>query len=265
MFWTERSIDWPEVDNLSSSQTSLAQEGIRWFPKKNCPFRVWSYQLKRLTKRSRVGLKTIMKKLPFVRIDSTMAQEVGQEMLIYDFVTFKAHCLDQTTTLVYKACSEQISLDELKLRSQLREEVIFLALEELRKERLLEEGPELDSAFAGVTRREVLKAAGFLVALPAIASVVVPSPAAASSTKPNLAPCGVNSECLSRNCAANASGGRFCCVAGVGIPSGVGPGSGTCTPLANCDLYNATRCCTQGGAVPGAFMCPPGFIACLCT
>jgi hypothetical protein len=207
-----------------------------------------------------------MKLLPTVRIDTLMAQEVGQELLVYDWSTHKAHCLDQTTTLVYKACAEQISLDELKVRSKLTEEVIFLALEELKKEKLLEEGQEFGSTFAGMTRREALKA-GFLVSIPAISSVMVPSPAAASSTLPLLASCSSNLNCLSRNCAPSAVGGRQCCVPGVpgGAFTAVPPGSGTCTPTGTCaSTYNTNRCCTQGGAAAGGFFCPGGFEPCIC-
>lgn len=123
-----------------------------------------------------------MSKLPKAKINDLVVQESGQEILLYDLVTNKAYCLNETSAIVYQACDGRKTIADLKKQSNFPDEIIFLALEELRRENLLEEN--FVSLFDGMSRRQVIKKLGFpsLLVLPVISSVVAPAAAAAQST-----------------------------------------------------------------------------------
>lgn len=109
--------------------------------------------------------------------------------MIYDLNINKALCLNQTAALVYQLCdgtrtvSETNDLISKKLKTPVDEELILLALNELKKNNLLETNKESLNSLPVISRREVAKKVGLasLVALPIIASVVAPSAALAQS------------------------------------------------------------------------------------
>jgi hypothetical protein len=73
------------------------------------------------------------------------------------------------------------------------EEVVWLALDQLKKENLLENGGEIPTKFSGMSRREVIRKVGLAtaIALPVIAGLVAPTAAQAQS----IIPCIYDSEC----------------------------------------------------------------------
>lgn len=117
-----------------------------------------------------------MDKLPFARNTDVVMQELDGEILIYDSKTHKAYNLNETSAIVYTACNGKTSFDELKNKHNFTDDLIFLALDELRKENLLKEDNSYKSPFAGISRREVIKkvALGSLIALPVILALTVP-------------------------------------------------------------------------------------------
>lgn len=122
-----------------------------------------------------------MEKLPVARSENIVVQTLETELLIYDLMTNKAFCLNETAKVVFEACDGQTSLAELKRRAGLPDEVIYFALDELRRENLLAENYQ--SKFAGVSRRDVIKRIGLatMIALPVVASLVAPTAAHAAS------------------------------------------------------------------------------------
>lgn len=213
---------------------------------------------------------------PKTRSENIVVQEMDDEILIYDLNDNKAFCLNETSAIIYQLCNGKNSVAEInqqlsgKFKQPISDELIWLALDGLKKDNLLEESEQFDIDFKGLTRRQVIKKVGLssLVVLPVIASMVAPAAAATASLAALLASCSSPSSCQSGNCVASSAGGLKCCAAGVGGAfTGVEPGSGTCTPTGTCGAtYNSTRCCTQMGAVPGAFFCGgiPGFEPCVC-
>lgn len=125
-----------------------------------------------------------MDKLPLSRHKDVVIQELGKEILVYDLLTHKAYHLNETATLVYKSCDGKTAFAELRIKTKFTDEIIFLALDELKKENLLEEDDSYSSPFAGVTRREVIRRVGLtsMIAFPVISSLVAPTASMAQST-----------------------------------------------------------------------------------
>lgn len=117
-------------------------------------------------------------------------QEFENEVLIYDLNINKAFCLNQTSALVYqladgtKTVSEISELMSKRLKTLVSEDLVWLALDGLKKDNLLENADEVFKHFTGLTRREVVKRVGLasMVMLPLITSVVAPKAAMAQSS-----------------------------------------------------------------------------------
>ena len=120
-------------------------------------------------------------KLPQARTSELMEQNADKELLIYDLRIDKAFVLNETSKNVFKACNGKASFDELKLQYNYTDDLIYLALDELKKNDLMQD--EYLSPFAGMNRREVIRRVGLasMIALPVISGLVAPSAAHASS------------------------------------------------------------------------------------
>ena len=132
-----------------------------------------------------------MKVLPVARTESLIVKEVDGETLVYDVKTDKAHCLNETAALVWKNCDGRKNVSDIakvlsaKSDSSVKDEVVWLALDQLEKFKLLEEAPAKPAMFAGMTRRQMVARLGIAaVALPAIVAIVAPNAKAQSSVPP---------------------------------------------------------------------------------
>jgi hypothetical protein len=142
---------------------------------------------------------------PTARKQGLVVQEMPDELLVYDLDSNKAHCLNQTAAFVWKSCDGQTSVTDIaslyyvESGGKMSEDLVWLAIDQLNENNLLES--EIKSAFAGQSRREVLKKIGFasVVALPVIASLVAPKNAFALASCGCLSP-GTNNEI--NNCTA---------------------------------------------------------------
>ena len=123
----------------------------------------------------------MMSRLPQTKTENIVVQYVGDEVLIYDLITNKAFCLNETSALVYNACDGKTVLADFKRKHNFPDELIFFALDELSKQDLIEKNYE--SPLKGMKRREVIKKIGLatMVALPVIASLVAPTALQAAS------------------------------------------------------------------------------------
>lgn len=152
---------------------------------------------------------------PKSRKDNLVIQELEGEVLIYDLEKNKAFCLNETSALVWQACDGSRTIANItdvvgkQLNSQVNEDVIWLALDQLSKESLVEKQTELGSKFSGLSRREVVKKVGLasLVALPMIATLTAPVAAQTGTCvqnspacTPNGMGCTTNNTCCSCNC-----------------------------------------------------------------
>lgn len=127
---------------------------------------------------------------PKARKENLVVQELDGEVLIYDLDKNKAFCLNETSTLVWQLCDGNKSVSEIsetisrKFDLPANEDLVWLALDQLKKEKLIANGEEVVSGFAGMSRREVIKKVGFgtMIALPFVSSLVAPTAISAQST-----------------------------------------------------------------------------------
>jgi hypothetical protein len=115
-------------------------------------------------------------------------QRVGAETLVYDELRHKAYCLNETASIVWRLANGERSIAQLcaaaalELNAPISEEVVSFALEELRRDGLVE--PSTSPAAAStVSRRLALQRLGVggALLLPAIAAIVAPTAAQAYS------------------------------------------------------------------------------------
>lgn len=123
------------------------------------------------------------------RKDGVVTQEVDKEILVYDLGKNKAYCLNETSAIVYQMCDGERSVSEItekvssKLRKPVSEDLVWLAIDQLQKEQLVDTGVVAGERFVGLDRREVLRKIGLasIVALPLITGVIAPPAAHAAS------------------------------------------------------------------------------------
>lgn len=111
-----------------------------------------------------------------------VVQPANSELLIYNLKTDKAFCLNETSTIVFNACNGTTSFAELKKNHQLTDALIYLALDELKRNNLLK--GDYISPNKGIDRREVIKRAGLasMMALPIVLSLSAPKAVQANSS-----------------------------------------------------------------------------------
>lgn len=118
-----------------------------------------------------------MSQNPIARKEGLVLQEMPDELLVYDLETNKAHCLNETSALIWKACDGDKSVSEItvSLGNSVPEELVWLAIDQLNEKNLLEN--KVPTKFSGQTRREVIKKIGLasVIALPFVASLVAPT------------------------------------------------------------------------------------------
>ena len=188
-----------------------------------------------------------------------VVQDLPDETLIFDQRTAKAHCLNQTTALVWRNCDGRNDLAGLARQTGLAEPLVQLALEQLASRRLLEGSIERGSPAQRRSRRELLKQlAAATVALPAILTVTAPQANAAGSAppftcsgKPNGTSCGGGQICCSGACCNNnakvcVGPSPSCC-----CPPGAAAGVNGCF----CDLMGRINNCCSGSCSRDGVVC----------
>lgn len=126
---------------------------------------------------------------PLGRKENIVVQELDGEVLIYNLNDNKAFCLNETSALVWQMCDGNKSVSEIsqavgsKLNAPVSEDLVWLAIDQLKNEKLLANNEEIVPDFNGVSRREVIKKIGLtsMVALPFVSSLVAPKAAQAQS------------------------------------------------------------------------------------
>jgi hypothetical protein len=206
------------------------------------------------------------RKLPKARSKDMVVQNFDKEVLIYDFNTSKAFCLNETAAKVFNACDGKTTFSELKTEFQFSDDIISLALDELLKRNLLTEDANYQSAFTATNRREIIKKIGLasMIALPVVSSIVAPTSAQAASGGAAIGTaCSANSECASNNCV----GGRnspTCCSPTTAF-SNIAPNDTFCSEPNQVCSSNAYLCCS-GSVRDGAFDCgDPQRLPCICN
>jgi hypothetical protein len=175
---------------------------------------------------------------PTARNEDLVVQEAEPETLVYDLLSNKAHHLNETASLIWKLCDGEKSVRDIgnsisvKTGLQVNDELVWVALNDLSRNKLLKSDIELPENLKGFSRREMIRKAGLgaMVALPVIASLVAPLPIHANSS------CAAGGSCT---CNAT-SGGRQGQICTASVPcadtncrcawANNGNAQGTCVP-----------------------------------
>lgn len=203
---------------------------------------------------------------PKGRENDIVLQQLKDEVLIYDLTINKAFSLNETSALIWNLCDGNNSVADIsgqlskKLNQPVTDDLVWLALDQFKKDNLLANNEQVEIKFDGLTRREVIRKVGFasMIALPVISSIIAPTAANAAS--------GGGTATLGQSCAASVDcassapvcanlilvGGKACCNATAGGTSRYVSGqlygtsvSGDCT-TASCS--NTQVLCCSGSA-----------------
>ena len=145
---------------------------------------------------------------PKARAEGLVVRELAKEVLVYDLDTHRAVCLNSTAATVWRLCDGRRTAADIRKALEksavgsVPDEVVWLGLEQLDKDRLLDARPTRPAELAGISRREMIRRVGLAaaVALPVVASIVAPTPAQASSCLPSGAACSTGAQCCSTTC-----------------------------------------------------------------
>ena len=140
--------------------------------------------------------------LPLARTDQLVVQVLPDEVLVYDLGRHEAHCLNKASAAVWKLCDGKTTVAEMsrrlgrELAAPVDYDFVWLALSQLRRFHLLEEGGGSLGALQVSRRDLVRKYLPAALALPLILSVPAPTPAqAASKCGSSGDPCRSNDDC----------------------------------------------------------------------
>lgn len=143
------------------------------------------------------------KLLPRARRQDLIIREVPGETLVYDETRHKAHCLNEAAALVWECCDGQTTSADAARRLQERvdatmdEDAVSLAVRQLEKAHLLEDGTAPRERAAWLSRRDVARKLGITaLALPLVSSVLAPTAAQAAT----CVPCGQACNILTDTC-----------------------------------------------------------------
>lgn len=122
------------------------------------------------------------------RQSDIVVQEAGNEILIYDLRSHRTLFLNETAAIVWRSLDGATDIKSVafelsrKTKSEPNEEIVWLTIDSLGKEDLLENA-KLPSPVSGLNRRNAVKRIGMatMIALPLITSVVAPNAANAAS------------------------------------------------------------------------------------
>ena len=155
------------------------------------------------------------KSLPKSRSNADLViEELPDELLVYDTRRKKAHCLNRTAALVFRACDGRTTIDEavaLLAKAGLSgtPELVELAVADLESAHLVLRPEGIATETLRRSRRRMLKQLGIAVgaslAIPLVQSIVAPSIAQAASLLASGSPCTSGPQCASGVCS-----GGFC-------------------------------------------------------
>jgi hypothetical protein len=159
---------------------------------------------------------------PEKRREGLVVTELQDEVLVYDLDRHRAHCLNPPAAAVFRRCDGRATVREIARRLHADEPVaaseaaVRLALERLDEAHLLEVSLGDTKSAPALSRRELIRRAAVLsgLLLPAITSVMAPTPAEAAATcvasctsKPFGTPC---SSTAPANCLCTCDGAGNC-------------------------------------------------------
>jgi Coenzyme PQQ synthesis protein D (PqqD) len=218
---------------------------------------------------------------PLARQSEVVTQEMGDEILIYDLKSDKAFALNTTSSIVWQYCDGKTSVSEIarkmseKLSENVSEDLVWLTLDKLHQQKLLQKDTDFVTPFEGISRRKVIQRIGFasMIALPVIGNLVAPFAAQAQSVgcpttgnaRPLNCPCTAITQCQppsTRCCLSSpgAPGNQTCVVTSTQINDG-GLCGNSCSCISNCcagGLCVASMTVTSGNPCSVGCQCVTG-------
>lgn len=151
--------------------------------------------------------------LPCARKDELIVRELPDELLVYDLQRDKAHCLNNASAFVWKHCDGKMTVAQLtrllerEFATPVDDDVVWLALSQLRRFHLLEEESRTIIGMKVTRRNLVRKYIPAALVLPMILSIPAPTSAQAVSGactpatgRPNGCPCTTFTQCATNCC-----------------------------------------------------------------
>jgi hypothetical protein len=144
--------------------------------------------------------------MPQARNKGLVVQKLAEEVVVYDTGSQKAHCLNSSAALIWEHCDGKRTVRELSdlLEGDQRgkEEMVWVALDQLEKSQLLQHPITRPNAIAGMNRRQMLKAAGIvaMIAVPVVSTIVAPKAAQAVTCLATGQGCTISAQCCSGLC-----------------------------------------------------------------
>jgi hypothetical protein len=156
----------------------------------------------------RRAMKSREQSVPRARREGLLVQELRDEVLVYDPIRHKAHCLNQTAALVWNCCDGKTTVKQMvrllakETDSPDDEAVVWMAFDQLAKAHLLQSQTRKWPGSSGISRREVMRRIGTAaaVALPVVASITAPRAVQAGTCGPSGLPCTSPLMCCSGVC-----------------------------------------------------------------
>jgi len=140
-----------------------------------------------------------------MRKQGLVIDDLPNEVLVYDLERDQAHCLNRTAALVWRACDGDTGAPEIarRLRVELdapfNEELVWMALDQLEKQHLLEHAIAVPSQFTHLSRRQMIRNLGLAaaIAVPVVTSIVAPTAVQAATCQQSGNPCVPSKLCCS--------------------------------------------------------------------
>jgi len=145
---------------------------------------------------------------PVARKQGLVIQELPDEVLVYDLERDRAHCLNETAAFVWQRCDGRNSTAQIaltlgnQLNCEVDEKIVWLALDQLGRNHLLEKQPAVPQAMKSMNRRAMVRALGLTaaVAIPLVTSILAPTAQAATSCRGGGVACTDSAQCCSNLC-----------------------------------------------------------------
>jgi len=153
-----------------------------------------------------MNLKRSSDRIPAARRNGLVVQKLTDEVVVYDTNNQRAHCLNSSAALVWEHCDGNRSVNELSDLlpgdQKAKEEMVWIALDQLEKSNLLDGSIERPDALKGLSRRQMMKAAGIvaMIAVPVVSTIMAPKAAQASTCLSTGQPCSISAQCCSGLC-----------------------------------------------------------------
>ena len=140
---------------------------------------------------------------PVARKEGLLMQQVDGDLTVYDQERSLAHNLNRTASLVFqkadgtRSVADLVALLQEELNPEVDEDLVLLALDQLRRAHLLEEGGDRPAEARRASRRRFVRKVGMIGALslllPVVETITAPTPSQAQTGEPCQTPTGTSS------------------------------------------------------------------------